>query len=377
MIPILLVDDERQVLEGLKLRLLRRFEVHTAGDGATALDVLRRNQGIVVVLSDLRMPGMSGVELLEQCRDVAPATVRMLLTGHADFESAIAAVNKGFVFRFLLKPCPPEVVDAAFDDAVEQYRIATADRDLLEAKVNEVSQRLLRAEQLATLGTLASAVGHELNNVTTVFVSLVEAVQEQAHDGKPPLGEDLDELARVGAHLKAHAQQLLRLGRPSSEPSTALDLRDVARDTLAMLQLSGKTKRLTVEPRFGSAPARVVARRTHLEQVLLNLVGNAADATAEVQGRPGHITVTIEAGVGEVRCRIDDNGCGIPADKQQTVFEPFYTTKPEGKGTGLGLPVVRQIVESYGGRVELTSRPGDGSTFTVILPAGVAVPAEV
>ncbi len=129
---VLCVDDEPQVLQGLALHLRQRFEVVSATSGAQGLELVGSAGPFAVVLSDMRMPGMDGASFLGKVREVAPDTVRMLLTGHADMNAAIAAVNHGQIFRFLIKPCPPDQLRMAFDAAEEQYRLITAERVLLE-----------------------------------------------------------------------------------------------------------------------------------------------------------------------------------------------------------------------------------------------------
>lgn len=129
---ILCVDDEPMVLEGLTLHLRRRFDVVTADGGPTALKLLGGDKSFAVILSDMRMPGMSGAELLAQARALLPDTVRILLTGHADFDAALAAVNQGQIYRFLTKPCPPQVLIEAISSGAEHHRLVTAERELLE-----------------------------------------------------------------------------------------------------------------------------------------------------------------------------------------------------------------------------------------------------
>jgi CheY-like chemotaxis protein len=131
-IKVLCVDDEPNVLEGLSLHIRRSYQVFTATSGAEALDTLRREPAIAIVVSDMRMPGMNGAALLSQARAVAPDTVRMLLTGQADLESAIAAVNDGQIFRFLTKPCAPPALLKAVGAAATQHRLITSERVLLE-----------------------------------------------------------------------------------------------------------------------------------------------------------------------------------------------------------------------------------------------------
>jgi len=130
--PLLCVDDEPAVLEGLTHLLRRRYTMHTATSGADGLAILQREPNIAVILSDMRMPGMNGAEFLAQARKIAPDAVRLLLTGQSNIENAIAAVNQGQIFRFLSKPCPPPLLEVAIDAAAEQYRLITSERVLLE-----------------------------------------------------------------------------------------------------------------------------------------------------------------------------------------------------------------------------------------------------
>jgi CheY-like chemotaxis protein len=129
---VLCVDDEPNVLEGLALHLRRRFEVLTAKDGPTALERLGEGSELAVVISDMRMPGMDGATLLARVRQASPDTVRVLLTGQTDLDSAIKAVNDGQLFRFLTKPCPPATLMGVVEAAVQQHRLASSERVLLE-----------------------------------------------------------------------------------------------------------------------------------------------------------------------------------------------------------------------------------------------------
>ena len=129
---VLCVDDEPNVLEGLALHLRRRYDVTTAPNGASGLKLIEDGGNFTVVMSDMRMPGMDGAEFLSRVRQIAPDSVRMLLTGQAEMKSAILAINQGQIFRFLTKPCPPVDLLAAFDAAVDQHRLITTERVLLE-----------------------------------------------------------------------------------------------------------------------------------------------------------------------------------------------------------------------------------------------------
>jgi CheY-like chemotaxis protein len=129
---ILCVDDEPQVLEGLSLHIRRRHDVVTATSGVQALEVLQRDRGIMVVMSDMRMPAMDGAAFLSRCCELVPDATRLLLTGQAELSSAIAAINQGRIFRFLTKPCDPPDLLAAVEAAVAQHRLLVSERVLLQ-----------------------------------------------------------------------------------------------------------------------------------------------------------------------------------------------------------------------------------------------------
>jgi response regulator RpfG family c-di-GMP phosphodiesterase len=131
-LEVLCVDDEPQVLEGLRLHLKQHYVVHLAASGAEGLELLRDNGNIGVIVSDMRMPVMDGAKFLKAAQAVAPEAVRMLLTGYTDMQSSIAAVNEGQIFRFISKPCPPDQLLGALRAAGDQHRLIVAERVLLQ-----------------------------------------------------------------------------------------------------------------------------------------------------------------------------------------------------------------------------------------------------
>ncbi len=364
-VKVLCVDDDAQLLAGLGRTLGRHFDLHTETSPHKALERLRAEPGFAVVVSDMQMPGMLGTQFLKEARALRPNTVRMLLTGHADLSTALSAVNDGFVFRVLTKPCPSLSLVTMVNEAVEQHRALTADREKLDA----VSSQLLQSERLATLGTLACGVGHELNNLSAVFSGIVSALEEAVAAGQPPLAQDVADLGQVARHLRAHGRQLLDLGRPSHAAAEPVDLCEVVTRTMGMLQTAGKTRRLAVDLRWpAGSEAVVLARRTQLEQVLVNLVINAVDAMGEVPGRAHRLTIELQVHDGFAHCTVIDTGSGMAPEVQARIFEAFFTTKSADRGTGLGLPVVRQIVEGHGGSMAVVSRVGEGTAITFKLP---------
>jgi CheY-like chemotaxis protein len=154
---LLLVDDEQAILDGLKRGLRGSFDVRTATSGADGLALLAKEQDIAVVMSDMRMPIMSGAAFLAQVAANAPDAVRILLTGQADMEDTIAAINEGRIFRFLRKPCDPDTMRPVLAAAVEQHRLVTAERELLEQTLRGAVQALCDTLALASPGVFGSA----------------------------------------------------------------------------------------------------------------------------------------------------------------------------------------------------------------------------
>lgn len=169
---VLFVDDEENILHSIKRELRKRFEIHTAGSGTEALDVLKNQGPFAVIVSDMRMPGMDGIQLLAAVKDQYPDTIRMMLTGNADQETAIEAVNKGQIFRFLNKPCPTPTLVMAIVLALRQYRLVTAERELLD-KTLKGSITVL-SEVLSLASPIAFSSGLRIKNVVVEIAKKLE-----------------------------------------------------------------------------------------------------------------------------------------------------------------------------------------------------------
>ena len=172
---ILLVDDEVAILDALRRQLRRIFEVTTATGGVEALDVMRSTAPFAAIVSDMRMPGMDGATFLAAARSTHPDTVRMLLTGQADMQSAIAAINDGQIYRFLTKPCPTETLVDAIRDGVTLYRQITAEKDVLERTLRTAVQSLVDVLSLANPTAFSRAV-----RVSQLVIDLCDLLGVQA-----------------------------------------------------------------------------------------------------------------------------------------------------------------------------------------------------
>lgn len=373
---ILVVDDDPFSLELLAAMLSEAgLEVARAVDGPSALRCIAEQPPDLVLL-DVAMPGMSGIDVCREARKLRRALPIIFVTAVEDREARRAGKEAG-ADDFLAKPVDEVELFARMHNLFE----AKAYHDLREHHARNLATELDRArgqvldlERMATLGTLAACVGHELNNVASVIGMTLEAMRNDIAAGRPTEPEDLDTLAGALGHVALHGQQLMTLGRHHEHADEQQDVRPIIDSTLAMLAATGRTKYVRVEYRAPAEPLLLTVNKVRLEQVLVNLVLNAADACRSPGGRAkGRITLTVarDPSSAALVLSVRDNGAGIAPQDYGRIFEPYFTTKPPGQGTGLGLAVVRQIVEGYRGTVEVSSELGAGTAFTLRFPVEV------
>src|SRR2546425_1202266 len=259
---------------------------------------------------------------------------------------------------------------ARIPGAATEQSIVVMVEDVTEQQALET--RLVQSEKLAAVGQLVSGVAHELNNPLTSIAGLSEFLLEQKELGKKDRGH-LQVIQEQAERAGRIVRNLLTFARKGAAERVPVDLNDVIRRTLSLTSYDLKLKDIQVERELSGALPDVFGDRHGLQQVVLNLVTNAAHAVAEnPRERPREITVSTWFD-GQVHLRVADTGPGIPDEVAQSVFTPFFTTKEPGKGTGLGLSITYSIVESHGGQITLEPRtPRGGAAFRVDLPPAPA-----
>ena len=259
---------------------------------------------------------------------------------------------------------------ARIPGAATEQSIVVMVEDVTEQQALET--QLVQSEKLAAVGQLVSGVAHELNNPLTSIAGLSEFLLEQKELGKKDRGH-LQVIQEQAERAGRIVRNLLTFARKGAAERVPVDLNDVIRRTLSLTSYDLKLKDIQVERELSGALPDVFGDRHGLQQVVLNLVTNAAHAVAEnPRERPREITVSTWFD-GQVHLRVADTGPGIPDEVAQSVFTPFFTTKEPGKGTGLGLSITYSIVESHGGQITLEPRtPRGGAAFRVDLPPAPA-----
>jgi two-component system NtrC family sensor kinase len=278
---------------------------------------------------------------------------RVFATGELEqFETESRASGEARTYRISKIPMHLH----AGDDVTH---VITVGEDITEWK--EALQRVAQAEKMAAIGQLAAGVMHEINNPLATISACAESLTLE-------LGE-LEYLKFIDAEVercKRIIDGLLDFSRKRSFSKEPVEINATVERTLFLLSHHARFKRMAVTRALGPQ-AIVSANADQLIQIFMALLLNAADAT-EQKGQHANVTVRTSVASATVTIEIIDNGVGIPRSEVGKLFEPFYTTKPPGRGTGLGLSICYGLVADHGGRLEVESTPGSGSTFRIVLP---------
>jgi two-component system NtrC family sensor kinase len=237
----------------------------------------------------------------------------------------------------------------------------------------KMEAQLVQSAKLAAVGEMAAGVAHELNSPMTVIIGTAQMLaRDLQRDAQHEKAEVLEDIINSGLRCKRIIQNLLTFSRQDRLPATEIDLNDEAERVLSLIQYQINRSQIRISEHFDPDLPRLTANGPQIQQVLTNFLINARDALTEVERKEKVIEVTTALRAeGEKRwavLSVSDNGIGIAPENLSKIFTPFYTSKEATKGTGLGLSVSLGIAESHHGTIEVDSRPGEGSTFSLVLP---------
>ncbi|HEV3122116.1 MAG TPA: hybrid sensor histidine kinase/response regulator [Isosphaeraceae bacterium] len=374
---LVVVDDEPEVLHSVYDLFRLDYRVLTFGRGAAALEAIVHHE-VHVVLTDQRMPEMTGVEFLHKVKQLSPETTRLLFTGYADLTAIIDAINQGRVFRYITKPWNPEELQMVVRQAVEQHDLLVEKRRLV-AELQAKNAQLVEASRLKS--AFIEVASHELNTPVAVVLGMAELWKmSQAEKASSAERNWVDRIQAAGQRLASTVERMLKLLRADTFERnleiSRVELGPLLRATVAdlepFLRARRQEARLFVEPGLGYAEVD----RGKLADILTNLILNAVKFTPD----GGTISISASAaGADRVRFEVTDRGTGIPLADRAHLFEPFFTGydvmhHSSGdyqfcrRGLGLGLCLVKKFIELHGGSVEVESTPGAGTTFRFTLP---------
>ncbi|SRR5579883_2349811 len=362
---LLLIDDEEMILRSLQ-RVLEDdgYEILTATSGQNALKILS-DTPVQVIISDQRMPNMTGSELFAQVKKKYPETIRIILSGYTDFEAVKSAINDGDIYKFLNKPWDNNLLRKMVKEAFEIYKHQTKSPETI-TKEAEAEVKRLQEEFLAN-------ISHEIRTPLNGILGFAELLNKGVVDPLSPehkeyLGDILTS-SQTLSKLLINALDLLQ-----AEPDTMdfhpekVDLDKLIAEVKIEFTEMANRKNISVTTAVDTPP--VTTDPEKLKQVLTLLVSNAIKFT----NRGGHIEIIARSeSDSKFRIEVRDNGIGINDQDREKLFKPFkQLDMGAGKkfqGAGLGLALAKRIIELQGGEIGVNSQIGKGSVFFVVLPS--------
>ena len=322
-----------------------------------------------LIISDFSLPGFNGLAALEIAKRKAPLCPFIFVSGTIGEETAIESLKRGAT-DYVLKDRPGRIVSAV-KRAVQEAR-ELAEKKRLEAQ-------FLRAQRMESIGALAGGMAHDLNNLLApILISAELLAQDISEEDKKQLLATTKSCAKRASEL---VKRILSFARGTTGHTSATNVESIISEIAGMAQ-DTFPRSINVRTKVDPNLPVVTGNATQFHQVLLNLCINARDAMpnggelfveADRASLNQYVTAREPKPISGdyVRIRVRDTGSGMSPEVLEKICQPFFTTKPEGKGTGLGLPTVLGIVRNHGGFLEVFSKLAEGTTFVVYLPAGL------
>jgi signal transduction histidine kinase len=385
---LLVVDDEVDVLESLRHQFHRAYRVLTSVSGKQAIEILL-NEDVELILTDQRMPGMSGDQFLREARRLKPDAIRMLFTGYADIQAVISAVNEGHIFRYILKPWDSVELEGIIHQGVEQYDLL-AERRRLVAELQAANLELVQANlELARAGQLKTAfievASHEFNTPITLVLGFTELLRLSSPSRTDLEQEIIGQITTSGRQLARLVTNMLTLLRAEDFRKTMerrpVQITDLIERVAEQMRPFTHVRRHVLISKLDDDLGAFEIDTDKLSAVLINLLTNAIKFT------PDGGTIELEARLSEpdvAEICVSDRGVGLEPQELRHLFQPFFTQFDPSRhssgdfgfckrGLGLGLSIAKQFVEMHGGQINAKSREGGGTRVTVYLPRSANV----
>ena len=388
---ILTIDDDHNLRESIVFYFEDcGYLVEEASTGKEGLAKARETEPDVILL-DLRMPGMDGIQVLRKIASSAVDIPVIIVSGAADIQDAIEALRHG-AWDFKLKPIyDMAILEASVRRAIDHKQLSLENqhyRQYLEEEVKkqtsalreevalhqkleqeklELERQVRKSQKMEALGTLAGGIAHDFNNILTAVLGYAELGQFTISDTDKTM-KCLTNITTAGNRAKELVDQILLFCRQSEKNAVSVPIEPLIRETIKLLRASLPSS-IQIESRIEPNCPPVIADPSQMHQVLMNLCTNAKHAMPD----GGILEIQLQAGTNDsgdevTTLLVKDSGTGIPPELKERIFEPYFTTKQRKEGTGLGLSVVHGIIQELGGRITVASEVGVGTSFSVELP---------
>lgn len=378
---ILLVDDNRSILEAYQNILVNEgYQVDTAESGEVGLEFMQKNE-YRIVITDLKFPPyqMDGFQIIQGVKKLNPDCEVIVITGYSDLELAIKSMHFD-ASDFIPKPCRKEDLLLAINRASEKLQMRRLVREYTETlkkmvdkneeEMARIEERLIHTAKLSAMGEMAASICHELRQPLCGIMGFTYMASE-----------DIPENTKAKEYIRKVEEQITRMdqivknisifSRKSDEGFFSVNINEVVHSAVCLFSHQFKNHGIQLFKDLAKDIPQITGNKAKLQQVLVNLLSNARDALDEVTDeRIKKVTVKTAYHSDEkmVEISIIDNGIGIEEGIREKIFQSFYTTKGEDRGTGLGLSVSKSIVSDHEGEIAVESKKGLGSNFKIILP---------
>ena len=376
---ILYVDDEEKSLKYFTRAFDEHFKIYTAANAADGFRLLEQHKDeIGVLMTDQRMPGEKGVQLLEKARQLRPKIIRILATAFSDIEAAIDAVNSGAIYKYVNKPWDVPQLEMTLRRALEFF-IVQRERDSLMREKLAVLHHIMITDRVVSLGALAAGLGHHIRNSLVAIRTFLDLAPDKMREEKV----DIEELRNPNfwqdfyEHVQIQVRRILDmladLGMASESTPQGFDdkinLRALVDEVLAQQKSVVEGKKITAVNSIAADLPQLQVDRRKIERMIELLVRD--EATNLPEGAKFEFTAAKTVGVGDaeqIELTLKDNGPGIPAEAMRSIFDPFYVRVDDPQEFGLNLMACFFIVYHHGGTIEVRNNPEGGATFTIVLP---------
>ena len=370
---ILVIDDELGPRESLRFLFKGEYDVVCCDSVDTGVAELRK-QGPDAIIIDIKMPGKTGVQGLQEIRAIDSDVSVIMLTGFGSLETAQEAIRHG-ANDYVKKPFDAEEMREIARKYVNRTRMLRGRLGAvseLKTLNKQLQSELASKDHLAQLGQASSEFVHDIKNPLAVICGYVQLLMDQLQNTTSTkvlqTGEAREYLARVKRNV-LRCQELSKmwrsLGKKDEMRMESCSIMEIVAEVTESSEAIAADVDGRVEMLNGPADCMVRGDSLQIFRALQNLVGNAIQAFPD---RGGLVKVGWECRDGRVVIEVRDNGCGIPPDKLETIFEPYFTTKEGSGGMGIGLFITKKVIENHAGKISITNAPDGGAVACVDLP---------
>lgn len=384
-IGILIIDDRPDMLRSLgDVLQVKGYRVSIVQTGYEALERVKKVSFDLVIM-DIKMPEMDGTELIKRIKEINSEIGIIIKTGYP-FRESNEEVTKFDINEYITEPFEMEEMLLAIKRSVERQKLLKEKKELrqdmarADMRLEELRERLFQSSKLSTIGRLAAGSSHELKNLLGIINVSRYYIGEKVGKEDQKIMEHLETIRRNVDRSDKIIVNLLGLARQGKPNIVPADVNKLLDEVLSVIEYQMSLQNIKVITEYGSRLQGVSVDVEQIKQVFLNIILNAQEAMSdggELRISTSHQPEAEWKGLPEeelkvsgfVEIRFSDTGCGIPAENLKSIFNPFFTTKDINKSAGLGLSISDKIIKGYDGRINVESKVGEGTIFSVRLPA--------